>query len=709
MNRSALSIRLLKSIREHIPNFTGKVLIADNGSEAIEIDALRAYLAQAPQLEAGLLEFGQNFGVAGGRNRVFEKVETDWILSLDNDIYLSGNPLKQIQRDIGALGCHFLSVPLLNPDMKTFYSFGGHLKPLLLDDGTPFLGAECMLPPNSPLSEAARIAPNGDGFLCTFLFGGASVLKHASFAALGGFDDNMFVGFEDIEFSLRLMRSGMKVAASTTPFFVHDHPPAGKSADRDYEKTRYSRFILKKSADYFEHKTGFRVWSSVVDECVEDFEPKQGFVVAKDQSCNSGLVAPVQGQKSRIALVVDRDNWAFANIARQVEKHLGDRFEFTIISTARLNEIQEARWKERHPDRWFDMDGPHSFPQILLLAKQYEIVHVFWRPLLTVLGPKNFYGDLIAGYAKYLSISETEFRSQYVNDACFTTSVYDHLFCSGDELELMRPVFNDYCVGYTVSSGRLEQIYRSLPDTRPPLATVPDGIDPGLFFPKNLERLNNTRGRDLVVGWVGNSQWGSERDSKGVHTILKPAIDELSTEGYPIRLIMADRAVGFTPQHEMVDFYSTIDILACTSEIEGTPNPVLEAMACGVAVVSTDVGIVRDALGPRQKEFILQQRGIAALKLALVRLLENPVILHELSAENLQSVRAWTWTEQAQKFAAFFQAVLDKRAVLRSEARSKIRTLPFTTPSQESSKDRTKTLATNYVKPIVGNRNTWNV
>ena len=44
----------------------------------------------------------------------------------------------------------------------------------------------------------------------------------------------------------------------------------------------------------------------------------------------------------------------------------------------------------------------------------------------------------------------------------------------------------------------------------------------------------------------------------------------------------------------MQEYYDKIDLLICTSTSEGGPLPVFEAIACGVPVISTDVGMVKE-------------------------------------------------------------------------------------------------------------------
>ena len=149
-----------------------------------------------------------------------------------------------------------------------------------------------------------------------------------------------------------------------------------------------------------------------------------------------------------------------------------------------------------------------------------------------------------------------------------------------------------------------------------------------------------------------------KEDIKGVKTILNPAVESLKEEGYNIEFKLADRTNKLTPIDKMSDYYNSIDVYVCTSKTEGGPNPIIESMACGVPIISTDVGFVKDILGEKQQEYILKERSIECLKSKIKQLYNNQKILKELSQENIKQSKKYSYDNQIEEYVSFFDNTL---------------------------------------------------
>lgn len=263
-NRVSFTIRLIDSIIRTIPEFKGRILIIDNGSSKDQIVILDKRLSQINTFAIDLIELGENKGVAGGRNEAMKYLKTSWFLSLDNDIYLIGNPLPGIKKAIDNLGVLFLNVPLLQSDSLTIDAFGGNLWVEPFEDSYYISGTSTFK------QLYAHELPALDPFISTFIFGGASVINRKAFLENGGYDSNMFIGFEDTELSLRLFRKGIKIGNTTDFCFIHAHQAPKVKDDIEAEKVRFSSQIIKESGEYFRRKHGLIVWRKTVDDWIDD-------------------------------------------------------------------------------------------------------------------------------------------------------------------------------------------------------------------------------------------------------------------------------------------------------------------------------------------------------------------------------------------------------------------------------------------------------
>ena len=74
---------------------------------------------------------------------------------------------------------------------------------------------------------------------------------------------------------------------------------------------------------------------------------------------------------------------------------------------------------------------------------------------------------------------------------------------------------------------------------------------------------------------------------------------------------------------DMASVYQAADVLVLTSDWEGTPNVLIEAMACGVPVVATRVGGVPDVVADGETGWLVGPEDEPALNAALMKLVNN--------------------------------------------------------------------------------------
>lgn len=624
-NRADATIKLLKSLNNKCTNFRGKVLIADNGSTEENINLIKSEILEN-SINCQLIEFNENLGVAKGRNKALEYVDTKWVMFLDNDIYFTKDIFPEVQKAISQLGCKFINLPLLNADKKTLFTYGGHLYLTMLDNNDIHIGCGSTYK-QSNIKDIKFL----DNCLASFLFGGSSIVNKEAFLECGGFDEGMFIGFEDVDFSITLFNKGYKIGCCKAIGLVHDHVKSDKESDIEYERQRFSNKRLYESACYFKKKHNIEVWTKSTEEWLKQREKELGI----DNNETDIEQTQVVNKKTKIALIIDTRNWAYDNIAKNIKKYLSHKYEFKIIY---MDEIPDS-----------------NIAYLFYACMDCDLIHFFWRGILYYL-----YGDFAKYYLEYYGRGIESFKDEIVNNKCITASVYDHKYLNS-AIDRTKKIIN-LVDSYTVSSKKLFDIYKKLKLNKP-LIEITDGVDLDRFYPQNLERMQNIKDRELVIGWVGNSNWNgnSKKDYKGLQTVIKPAIEELIKEGYKIKLELTDKQQKQIPHNEMVNFYSKIDLYVCTSLNEGTPNPVLEAMACGVPIISTDVGIIPEVFGEKQKEYILKERNKDCLKEKIKLFIKNIDLIKELSEENLSQIKEWTWEKKCKEFEGFFEKAIQER------------------------------------------------
>ena len=116
------------------------------------------------------------------------------------------------------------------------------------------------------------------------------------------------------------------------------------------------------------------------------------------------------------------------------------------------------------------------------------------------------------------------------------------------------------------------------------------------------------------------------------------------------------------PHHLLSTYYRAADVFALASEFDNSPNVVLEAMACGVPVVASDVGGVAEYVRTDRGGSLVPRGDAPAMARALGQWLGDADRRRAASAFNRQLVlERFSWRASAERLLEVYREVLDRR------------------------------------------------
>lgn len=159
--------------------------------------------------------------------------------------------------------------------------------------------------------------------------------------------------------------------------------------------------------------------------------------------------------------------------------------------------------------------------------------------------------------------------------------------------------------------------------------------------------LKRFKPKDFVVGWIGNIARPLKRFSLAEKIVAQLGI-KLKVAGFW-------KGIGdpeYIDYGDMPDFYNSIDCLLVTSETEAHPLIVYEAMACGVPVVTTDVGDISETIVDGANGFLLPVNAPAFKFAQVLNLLRNNrafrIAIGRTARESV--LKKWHWDNVVKQY-----------------------------------------------------------
>jgi len=230
----------------YIPNFNGSaqlgrtlrglaeqtrpadVVLVDNGSSDDSVELARGEL---PGIK--VLELGENLGFGPALNRAVAAHPADAVILLNNDAEPEPRFVEALLDGLGG-GVDSVAGVLLQERAPELIDSAG-----VVADAT-LMGFDHL---HGEPAEAAAAAPDPLGPT-----GGAALYRREAFEAVGGFDERIFLYYEDLDLALRMAAAGRRCRLAPEARALHAYSASlGAASAAKYARTGWSRgYMLRR-------------------------------------------------------------------------------------------------------------------------------------------------------------------------------------------------------------------------------------------------------------------------------------------------------------------------------------------------------------------------------------------------------------------------------------------------------------------------------
>jgi len=118
---------------------------------------------------------------------------------------------------------------------------------------------------------------------------------------------------------------------------------------------------------------------------------------------------------------------------------------------------------------------------------------------------------------------------------------------------------------------------------------------------------------------------------------------------------------GQLEHEEVARLYQQASVMLNPSKVDNAPNSVLESLAAGVPVVSTDAGGVAHLVAHRQTALLVPVGDFHAMAAALISVLSDTALADGLAARGLEFAQRFRWSSIGSDWHALYSSLSPSR------------------------------------------------
>ena len=117
--------------------------------------------------------------------------------------------------------------------------------------------------------------------------------------------------------------------------------------------------------------------------------------------------------------------------------------------------------------------------------------------------------------------------------------------------------------------------------------------------------------------------------------------------------------LGRIPNEKVSDYLNASDIFVLPSLSEGFPNVLLEAMACGLPVISTNIRGLDEIIIEGRNGFLINPKSPEEIAHKVEYILDNPLIFESFSQNNKNRAKKYEWKMVINKLDEIYKKALE--------------------------------------------------
>lgn len=194
-----------------------------------------------------------------------------------------------------------------------------------------------------------------------------------------------------------------------------------------------------------------------------------------------------------------------------------------------------------------------------------------------------------------------------------------------------------------------------------PVLLSNNSINEKVFHIKDKEKCREELGlskNDFIVGFVGYfiERKGPERVLEACSSLEKVKLafvgkGENRPEGENVIFCKS------LSHEKIVDFLNAIDVFVLPTKNEGCCNAVIEAMACGKAIISSDLPFNHDILNNNNNAILINPMDINAIRQAVIKLRDNKELRKKIGIQALKDSSRLTISYRANNILEFIKSL----------------------------------------------------